>query len=69
MGCQTVLSSRKASISHGLWASGDERTTRLTFSDAARSSSAVGPVDAGEVDRVHVHVPGEPRRELVRRTR
>ena len=42
-----------------------ERTTRLTFSAASRSSSATGAVGAGDVDRVHVHVPGEPGRELV----
>ena len=65
IGCQTVFSSRKASISHGLCTSGDERTTRLTFSAASRSSSATVAVGAGEVDRVHVHVTGEPGRELV----
>ncbi len=43
IGCQTVFSSRNASISHGLCASADERTTRLTFSAASFSSSAVVP--------------------------
>ena len=41
IGCQTVFSSRNASISHGLCASADERTTRLTFSAAVRSSSSL----------------------------
>lgn len=43
IGCQTVLCSRNASISHGLWASSEERTTRFTFSAAERSSSVVEP--------------------------
>src|SRR5438132_1059414 len=42
-GCQTVLSSRNAAISHGLWPSAAPCTTRFTFSAAARSSSAESP--------------------------
>src|SRR5438128_9245754 len=42
-GCQTVLSSRKAATSHGLWASASPWTTRLTFAAAARSSSGASP--------------------------
>ena len=41
-GCQTVLSSRKLAISHGLCPS-PSRTTRLTLSAASRSSSALSP--------------------------
>ena len=40
------------------------RTTRLTFSAASTSSAADVVVGAGDVDRVHVHVRREHRREL-----
>src|SRR5262245_1420558 len=43
IGCQTVLSSRKAAISHGLCAVGSARTTRLTFSAASFSRSGASP--------------------------
>src|SRR5581483_1814694 len=43
IGCQTVFSSRNAEISYRLWASVAPRTTRLTFSAAARSRSARRP--------------------------
>ena len=65
IGCQTVLSSRNDSISHGLWTSAEERTTRFTFSAAARSSSATSPSTPVRSIGVHVHVAGEPGRELV----
>src|SRR5438067_3064174 len=42
-GCQTVFSSRKLAISHGLWTSDRPWTTRLTFCAAARSSSGRSP--------------------------
>src|SRR5262245_847712 len=42
-GCQTVLSSRKEAISHGLWASAAPRTTRFTLSAAACSRSGESP--------------------------
>ncbi len=43
IGCQTVFSSRKAAISHGLCAVAAPLTTRLTLSAAARSSSGARP--------------------------
>src|SRR5439155_22693074 len=43
IGCQTVFSSRKPAISHGLWSSGAPCTTRFTFSAASRSSSGTWP--------------------------
>ena len=62
-GCQTVFSSRNAEISHGL-CSLPAATTRLTLSAARTSSSAVSVAGARDVDRVHVHVRGEDRRQL-----
>ena len=52
-------------IAHGLCSSALPWTTRLTLSAASRSSSACLAVGAGDVERVHVHVAGEDRRELV----
>src|SRR3954471_10422045 len=43
IGCQTVFSSRNAEISYSDCVSGCPRTTRLTFSAAATSSSARRP--------------------------
>ena len=64
IGCQTVFSSRNAAISYGLCRSARPRTTRLTLSAARRSKLQDLSVGAGDVDRVHVHMTGEPRREL-----
>src|SRR5215210_5899176 len=43
IGCQTVFSSRKPAIVHGLCSSAAPRTMRLTLSAASRSSSATCP--------------------------
>ena len=51
-------------ISHGLWPSARPRTTRLTLSAARRFELGDVAVGAGDVDRVHVHVRREHRREL-----
>ena len=56
IGCQTVFSSRKAAISHGLCAVGgavDDALDVLGGEPLELGREAVG---AGDVDRVHVHV-------------
>ena len=62
-----------AVISYGLWAAAlngsasGARWTRFTFSAASSSTWAARSAGhAGDVDRVHVHVAGEPRHELAR---
>ena len=64
IGCQTVFSSRKAAISHGLWLG--RRAVDDALDVLGRELLELGreAVGAGDVDRVDVHVGGEPRREL-----
>ena len=70
IGCQTVLVSRNERIRESPGSADQSsvsgRRTRFTLSAAAISSSrrSVDVVDPGEVDRVDVHVRGEPRRHL-----
>ena len=64
IGCQTVFSSRKAEISYRLCESGGAEHDALDVLGRGALEVGAEAVGAGQVDRVHVHVRGEPRREL-----
>ena len=65
IGCQTVFSSRNFEIVHGLCSSGGAVDDALDVVGREPLELGGGAVRAGQVDRVHVHVPGEDRRQLV----
>ena len=65
IGCQTVFSSRKAEISHGLWASAVRADDALDVLGSEPLELGRVALHARDVDRVDVHVPGQPGRELV----
>ena len=64
IGCQTVFSSRNAEISYRLCESGAPSDDPLDVVGRGALEVGAEAVGAGEVDRVDVHVRGEPRREL-----
>ena len=64
IGCQTVFSSRKAAISQGLCPVGGAVDDALDVLGGELLELGREPVGARHVDRVDVHVRGEPGREL-----